>query len=59
MTWLRAQALGPEGIITMAAAHEVRHENGNCHKQVTVHLGLLGGTIFSEQISMDLDGWGF
>ena len=59
MTWLRAQALGPEGIITMAAAHEVRDENGNCHKQVTVHLGLLGGTIFSEQIFMDLDGWGF
>ena len=60
MTWLRAQALGPEGsIITMATAHEVRDENGKCHKQVTVHLGLLGGTIFSEQIFMDLDGWGF
>ena len=59
MTWLRAQALGPEGIITMAAAHEVRDENGKCHKQVTVHLGLLGGTIFSEQIFMDLDMWGF
>jgi len=59
MTWLRALALGPEGIITMAAAHEVRDANGNCHKQVTVHLGLLGGTIFSEQIFMDLDGWGF
>jgi len=43
----------------MAAAREIRDETGNCHKQVTVHLGVLGGTIFSEQIFMDLDGWGF
>jgi hypothetical protein len=43
----------------MAVAHELRDENGNCHKQVTVHLGLLGGTIFGEQIFMDLEAWGF
>ena len=43
----------------MAAAYEVLDQNGDCHKQVTLHLGLLGSTIFSEQIFMDLDGWGF
>ena len=43
----------------MAAAYEVLDQNGHCRKEVTVHLGLLGGTIYSEQIFMDLDGWGF